>query len=41
MSTFSIAIRRKDEASHGKYRTKRAILVISDAMVRAVQMGDP
>ena len=32
---------RKDEAAHGKYRTKRVILEIYDGMQRAVESGQP
>ena len=35
METFPI-VRRKDEAAHGEYRTKRVILEVYDAMQRAI-----
>lgn len=40
MDTFPI-VRRKDEAAHGEYRTKRGILEIYDAMAKAIETGDP
>ena len=40
MDTFPI-VKRKDEAAHGDYRTKRVILEIYDAMARAIETGDP
>jgi hypothetical protein len=40
METFPI-VKRKDEAAHGEYRTKRVILEIYDAMQRAVESGQP
>jgi hypothetical protein len=38
MDTFPI-IRRKDEAAHGEYRTKRVILEIYDEMAEAARTG--
>jgi hypothetical protein len=35
MGTFPI-VKRKDEAAHGEYRTKRVILEIYDAMQQAI-----
>lgn len=40
MDTFPI-VRRKDEAAHGEYRTKRVILEIYDEMAEAMQSGKP
>ncbi len=40
METFPI-VKRKDEAAHGEYRTKRVILEIYDAMQRAKESGQP
>ncbi len=40
MDTFPI-VRRKDEAAHGEYRTKRVILEIYDAMAKAIESGEP
>ena len=40
METFPI-VKRKDEAAHGEYRTKRVILEIYDAMQRAMDSGEP
>lgn len=40
MDTFPI-VRRKDEAAHGEYRTKRIILEIYDEMAEAMQSGTP
>jgi hypothetical protein len=40
METFS-TLKRKNEATHGEYRTKRIILEIYDAMQRAVDSGVP
>jgi len=40
MDTFPI-VRRKDEAAHGEYRTRRVILEIYDHMARAAQTGQP
>jgi len=40
MGTFPI-VKRKDEAAHGEYRTKRVILEIYDAMQRAMDSGEP
>jgi hypothetical protein len=38
METFPI-VKRKDEARHGEYRTKRLILEIFDEMQRAADTG--
>ncbi len=38
METFPI-VKRKDEAAHGEYRTKRVILEIYDAMQQAIDTG--
>ena len=40
MDEFPI-VRRKDEAKHGEYRTKRMILEIYDRMAEAVASGQP
>jgi len=40
METFPI-VKRRDEAAHGEYRTKRVILEIYDQMVRAAETGEP
>ena len=40
LDTFPI-VRRKDEASHGEYRTKNRILAIYDAMTTATETGQP
>ena len=40
METFPI-VKRKDEAAHGEYRTKRVILEIYDQMSRAADTGQP
>lgn len=40
METFPI-VKRKDEAAHGEYRTKRVILEIYDAMAEAMRSGIP
>lgn len=40
METFPI-VKRKDEAAHGEYRTKRVILEIYDQMARATGTGQP
>jgi hypothetical protein len=40
METFPI-VKRKDEAKHGEYRTKRVISEIYDAMARAMVTGVP
>jgi hypothetical protein len=40
MDTFPI-VKRKDEAAHGEYRTKRVILEIYDAMAEATRTGIP
>jgi hypothetical protein len=40
METFPI-VKRKDEAQHGEYRTKRVILEMYDAMQRAIDTGAP
>lgn len=38
METFPI-VKRRDEAAHGEYRTKRVILEIYDAMQQAIETG--
>jgi hypothetical protein len=38
--TFPI-VKRKDEAAHGEYRTKRVILEIYDEMQQAMDRGQP
>ncbi|MDP9474606.1 MAG: N-6 DNA methylase [Actinomycetota bacterium] len=40
METFPI-VRRKDEAAHGEYRTKRVILETYDAMACAAETNEP
>ena len=40
MNTFPI-VRRKDEAAHGEYRTKRVILELFEAMETAIDSGVP
>src|SRR5215211_5652347 len=40
METFPI-VKRKDEAAHGEYRTKRVILEIYDQMAHAAETGQP
>lgn len=40
MDAFPI-VRRKDEAAHGEYRTKRLVLEIYDAMAKARDAGEP
>jgi hypothetical protein len=40
METFPI-VKRKDEAQHGEYRTKRIILEMYDAMQGAIDTGEP
>ncbi len=40
METFPI-IKRRDEATHGEYRTKRVILEIYDEMAEAIRTGQP
>jgi hypothetical protein len=40
METFPI-VKRKDEAAHGEYRTKRVILEIYDEMQQAMDSGQP
>ena len=40
MDTFPI-VKRKDEAAHREYRTKRVILDIYDAMQQAIETGQP
>jgi len=40
METFPV-VKRKDEAAHGEYRTKRVILEICDAMQPAMDSGEP
>ena len=39
MDTFPI-VKRKDEAQHGEYRTKRVILEIYDEMKQAMETGE-
>ena len=39
METFPI-VKRKDEAQHGEYRTKRVILEMYDAMQHAIDTGE-
>ena len=39
LDTFPI-VRRKDEAAHGEYRTKRVILEIYDALATAISTGE-
>jgi len=39
LDTFPI-VRRKDEAAHGEYRTKRVILEVYDAVQRAMETGE-
>jgi hypothetical protein len=39
-ATFPI-VKRKDEAKHGEYRTKRVILEIYDALQQATDTGRP
>jgi hypothetical protein len=39
LDTFPI-VRRKDEATHGEYRTKRVILEIYDELQRAIETGN-
>ena len=34
-------VKRKDEAAHGEYRTRRVILEIYDAMQQAIETGQP
>ena len=34
-------MKRKDEQSHGEYRTKRVILEIYDEMAEAIRTGEP
>src|SRR5690606_10554775 len=38
MDTFPI-VKRKDEATHGEYRTKRLILEVYDALAEAMRTG--
>jgi hypothetical protein len=38
METFPI-VKRRDEAAHGEYRTKRVILEVYDAMQQAIESG--
>lgn len=40
LETFRI-VKRKDEATHGEYRTKRVILEIYDQMAEATETGQP
>ena len=40
METFPI-VKRKDEAKHGEYRTKRVILEIYDALQQAMDTSQP
>ncbi|MFG0316319.1 MAG: hypothetical protein ACF8XB_03535, partial [Planctomycetota bacterium JB042] len=40
LETFPI-VKRKDEAAHGEYRTKRVILEIYDLMAEAARTGEP
>ena len=40
METFPI-VKRRDEAAHGEYRTKRVILEIYDEMQQAMETGRP
>ena len=40
MDTFPI-VRRKDEDTHGEFRTKRTILEIYDAMQVSIVIGAP
>ncbi len=40
MDTFSI-VKRRDEAAHGEYRTRRVILEIYDEMQQAIETGRP
>jgi hypothetical protein len=40
MEAFPI-VKRKDEAQHGEYRTKRVILEMYDAMQHAIDTGEP
>lgn len=40
METFPI-VKRKDEATHGEYRTKRVVLEIYDEMQQAMETGRP
>jgi len=40
MDTFPI-VKRKDEAAHGEYRTKRLILEVYDALGEAMKTGKP
>jgi len=40
LETFPI-VKRKDEAEHGEYRTKRVILEIYDAMQESMRTGQP
>ena len=40
MDTFPI-VKRKDEAAHGEYRTKRLILDVYDQMAEAIAVGTP
>jgi hypothetical protein len=40
METFPI-VKRKDEAAHSEYRTKRVVLEIYDEMARAMEAWEP
>jgi hypothetical protein len=40
METFPI-VKRKDQAAHGEYRTKRLTLECYDALAKAIQTGEP
>jgi hypothetical protein len=40
LDTFPV-VRKKDEAAHGEYRTKRVILEIYDAMADVIRTGTP
>jgi hypothetical protein len=40
LDTFPV-VRKKDEAAHGEYRTKRVILEIYDRMADAIRTGQP
>ena len=40
LETFPI-VKRKDEATHGEYRTKRIILEIYDELAEAMRTGVP
>jgi hypothetical protein len=36
-----LIVKRKDEAQHGEYRTRRVILELYDAMQQAIDTGEP